>query len=490
MSETTAIAITRRTGLELVDPKLRTQYDQMIAEIAARLSPDHAFIFSRPEQSLGGDSDQTAWFVDGVGETSQLRDLPLERRDPIERRLAQIEDDIRKLAEELKSAGPFSADLGRLIEKALERPLGEPVWVVDGRPVLVNWGLRVAGDRAPLQVAPGLVTVAGSRTATAATAATATEAAPASGERAGAPQAPPPPRAVGRSRNVAGSLLWLLFAALLLICGDLLLRACALAVPAWAPFLQTLLPNGCRVDEAGPQTEMRLEFNRIQNEIEADQRSLVLKAANCPASCPIPPRPDRHTEVAPPPPPPPHEEVCSPVELPSTADRGELELDLKWAGSSDLDLSIVCPDGVQVSYVEPKFGCGARHNVDMNDGEHDSLSPVEHIIWANVAQAPAGRYTAVVTPFAKRASTAARIPFDVYLTYRGRVIEQRSGVATKFGSSERIRMFTFDLPLAERPSDTAPVTEGRTPSGQPCRIGSAGGASIERAPAPVPGPKP
>ncbi|TXM61576.1 hypothetical protein FV229_23130, partial [Methylobacterium sp. WL120] len=296
MSDTTAIAITRRTGLELVDPKLRTQYDQMVAEIAARLSPDHAFVFSRPEQSLGGDSDQTAWFVDGVGETCRLRDLSPERQGPIEGRLAQIEADIRKLAEDLKAAGPASADLGRLIEKALERPPGEPVWVVDDRPVLVNWGLRMVGDRAPLQVASGLVTVAGSPSVTSAMASAAAQQ---PGQQPKGPEAPPPPLTARRSRSMAAPLLWLLFTALLLICGGLLLRACAFTVPAWAPILQRLLPNGCRVDETA-QTDVRLELSRIQNEIEADQRALVLKAANCPASCPIPPQPERRGEVPPP----------------------------------------------------------------------------------------------------------------------------------------------------------------------------------------------
>ncbi|ACK82819.1 hypothetical protein [Methylorubrum extorquens] len=486
MSDTTAIAITRRTGLELVDPKLRTQYDQMIAEIATRLSPDHAFIFSRPEQSLGGDSDQTAWFVDGVGEPVRLQSIPLEQQDPIERRLSQIEGDIRKLVEELKSAGSASADLGRLIEKALERPPGEAVWVVDGRPVLVNWGLRVAGDRAPHQVASGLVTVAGP----AATAATVNAAVPPSGERPGGIGPPPPPRSAVRSRSVAAPLLWLLFTVLLLICGVLLLRACAFTVPAWAPFLHTLLPNGCRVDEVGAQLDMRFELSRIQSEIEADQRALVLKAANCPVSCPILPQPERRTEVAPPPPaPPPREEVCSPVDLPSTANRGELELDLKWAGSTDLDLWLVCPDGTQVSY-NAKNGCGATFDFDVNASSSVSPSPVEHIIWTHLAQAPAGRYTAMVTPYARKGPNVPRVPFDVYLTYRGRVIEQRSGVATRFGSGEKIRMFTFDLPLAERPSETAAVTEGRTPSGQACRIGGAGGASTDGALAPTPGPKP
>ncbi|TXM64411.1 hypothetical protein FV229_18670 [Methylobacterium sp. WL120] len=175
------------------------------------------------------------------------------------------------------------------------------------------------------------------------------------------------------------------------------------------------------------------------------------------------------------------------MELPTTANRGELELDLKWAGASDLDLSLVCPDGTEVSY-NAKLGCGATFDFDVN-ATSVSPSPVEHIIWTDLAQAPPGRYTAVVTPYAKKGPNIPRLPFDVYLTYRGRVIDHRSKTATKFGSSEGIRIFTFNLPLAERAPEAVPVTEGRTPSGQPCRVGGAGGASTDGAPAPAPGQK-
>ncbi|TXM64417.1 hypothetical protein [Methylobacterium sp. WL120] len=59
------LTVTSVAGLELVDHRLTTQYGAMMAQIRQRLSPDHAFLFARPEPAL--EAERLAWFTTVIG---------------------------------------------------------------------------------------------------------------------------------------------------------------------------------------------------------------------------------------------------------------------------------------------------------------------------------------------------------------------------------------------------------------------------------------
>jgi hypothetical protein len=74
MSDITKVAETSRRGLESVNPKLASQYNQIVALLAQRLGPDHAFLLAEPvprgaASAAGAD---TAWYAKGAGSAQPL----------------------------------------------------------------------------------------------------------------------------------------------------------------------------------------------------------------------------------------------------------------------------------------------------------------------------------------------------------------------------------------------------------------------------------
>jgi hypothetical protein len=103
-----------------------------------------------------------------------------------------------------------------------------------------------------------------------------------------------------------------------------------------------------------------------------------------------PPRPEPPPAPLPEPPPPPP--PAPPQQPPggSDADRarregareGRVQVILGWDTRDDLDLSIVCPDGTVISYMQRR-GCGGTLDVDRNVGNQRSRTPVENVFFDN-----------------------------------------------------------------------------------------------------------
>lgn len=107
--------------------------------IADRVSPETATLFAEPLLNRGNDTARAsvAWYSDIEGEGRRLDDL-----DDADRKRAEA-----ILSEELRAIRAVLSDPedGPLIGAALHVAGDRDIWVVNGRPVITNWGMLPAG---------------------------------------------------------------------------------------------------------------------------------------------------------------------------------------------------------------------------------------------------------------------------------------------------------------------------------------------------------
>jgi hypothetical protein len=306
MSEIAKVAETSRRGLEPVNPKLAGQYDQIIALLGSRLGADHAFLLAEPAPlgSAATGAADTAWYCKGSGTARPLAALPEAEASAARTRLAGLVGDIEALAEQMQSEGDASRELGSLLKDALVVPDAERVWVVDGRPVLVDWGNRLqSGGSVSGQGGTGLLTAIGGAGRPAGR--TASRPADVEGRGPtdpGGPQPPvllPPPRRREPRiwRLVAYASLWLVFAALTLASAARLHEACALG-PIWPSGARNLIPSRCPV--ATPSRDVQAAnvlAKSLDAQIRGHELALAAKASRCESDRRPP---DRPVEAKPP----------------------------------------------------------------------------------------------------------------------------------------------------------------------------------------------
>jgi uncharacterized protein YfaP (DUF2135 family) len=95
-------------------------------------------------------------------------------------------------------------------------------------------------------------------------------------------------------------------------------------------------------------------------------------------------------------------------------ERGELNVNLKWATQDDLDLIMIAPCNDTVYFQKKKISCDSLTgilDVDANIGPQNLISdPQENIYWT---KAPKGQYQIIVLCYKKR--TFGKISFTVTL---------------------------------------------------------------------------
>ncbi|SDO35520.1 Trypsin-like peptidase domain-containing protein [Lutimaribacter pacificus] len=203
--------------------------------LADRVSPEAAALFAEPLINRGNDEAPAsiAWYTDLPGDGRPLSDLGDSERSRVE---AILTEQLRAIREVLNDP-----EDGPLVGAALHlagTPKGD-VWVVNGRPVLINWAMMPAGaghDSAararafaaslgrylPLSAAPPVTAqdVAARRSATAAASEPATSAPAPEADKPAAAVPPPgavPPPPPAREPRRHGLMSWLPLVLLLLI---------------------------------------------------------------------------------------------------------------------------------------------------------------------------------------------------------------------------------------------------------------------------------
>ncbi len=215
--------------------------------------------------------------------------------------------------------------------------------------------------------------------------------------------APPPSPRPGGLRPIR-AVLWVIFAALMVASGDLVLRACG-TFPALG-----FSRNYCPAPPDRSFAREIVEGRRLRREIHVVEMALVDQQP-CPAGvrppAPIVTLPAPVDAPAPPP------SVLPPVtalqpepappdtrEMDRRVDRdsggtGELQITLAWDTLDDLDLNVTCPGG-HISSRDGEHGpgvCGdGVKDIDANRNltENVSSTPVENIVWSG--NVPDGEY--------------------------------------------------------------------------------------------------
>lgn len=112
------------------------RYVDLLALLSGRVGPEVVAIFAEPFISRSGDDGQLsiAWYTDLTGRGERLEDLPLEQAARIEARLVSLTRPLSFLG--------VDEEVGPLVRAALSIGSRGDIWVVEDRPVLVNWGMK------------------------------------------------------------------------------------------------------------------------------------------------------------------------------------------------------------------------------------------------------------------------------------------------------------------------------------------------------------
>jgi hypothetical protein len=385
-----------------------------------------------------------------------------------------------------------------LLRDALVLPDAQRVYVVDGRPVLVDWGNRTqAGTSVSAFGHVGFLAGMGGSGPTARRVAGGPPPPAPPTDDGGDPRAEPPGRPSPTTRPLrvnwlAHAALWIVFVTLVGSTAVRLLDACALGPGVWPAFVLNWLPGHCPDPSANPDVQAASERVRASEEqIRQQQIAIAIKSARCDALCtpdqPIPvttppkplppitapqkttpPDPGPRPTVTPPNVPPdkqatvvpevrPQQPLVGPVVGPAPAptakdtdarvaslEHGIVEVTLAWDGPADLDLSVICPDKRPIDFHQ-RANCGGRLVQDMGvgGGALDAHS-AEHIIWS--AQPPAGTYTVNATLFMRYRETRSSVSYTVVLRLNGKDIREQTGQLSADGQVQTA--FTFDSPLS------------------------------------------
>lgn len=466
MAETTKVTETSSQGLEPTNLKLASQYDQLRSLLEARLSPDHAFLFAEPVP-FGGNragGKDTAWYVKGAGTVRALSSLPPELIPLVEHRVATLVYDIEVLCNELIAAGGVSRELAKLLQDALIFPDDREVFLVDDRPVLVNWGYRKQAGGLSSGVGSGSIVSGKARSAppppswptTVSSTSPSASAASAGATKTQTENEQPtntiPPAPVANSRRRSGwrwwgaAALWSAFVVLLGLSGLRLLDACALGLSNWPAFMLRLLPSQCPAAGNPDLQSINDAAKAIEASIRQKQLIVAAKIAQCDKTCPAPaPQPIRQT-VEPPRTVPDLDRIIEQIHPP----RGKIELTVAWKGRPDLDLHVHCPNGEIISYKQ-KAACGGVLTEDLNAGKGGTPGSdyIEHVYWNDIPQPP-GRYTVSVVLFHRHEETLPGIPFAAVLRVNGVTVKEKASTLSDVHNSgtdtDQDTVFTFDVP--------------------------------------------
>lgn len=252
------------------------RYDELVDLLAVRLGPEAAELFAEPLISRGNDQapPTISWYGPGGGEARALDRLEGAERALIQRYLTDHLRPLRALADTGAGDG--------LLAGALSLYGEGDVLVVDGLPVIVNWGLMPGGKGAAATARPDHYAATIGRylpAAPLAASATPAAAAPPDGRAQGSDVPPPPPPPTGAAPTVPADppapaprrgispLAWVPLLVLLLLAGGTL---------AWL-----LMPGTRLFNAAAPVavTEARiLAAARAENEALQARRTRLQQA--------------------------------------------------------------------------------------------------------------------------------------------------------------------------------------------------------------------
>lgn len=377
------------------------------AVLMKELTPAHAALLAEPvANEARGEVD---WYAEGDGPAVRLQDLAEPARATAQALLDHLVGGIEALAARLRNSRKdgerFVSDM---LSLALRLPGDDAVYVRDGQPVLVGWGHVRSGGRG------GAVILTG----------------PAMPSSAAQGAILPPPPSPYAALPAPRTWLWGVLGASLLV-------PLLAGLPLWRdPFgwFAIDVPQ-CRLEpgeiglaqglqeEVAREGVLRTELARLA--ADAGQRRLM-----CPPERPLPqqaavPPPSQDTERA----------------QQQGAQSGKLQVILAWDDRNDLDLHVVCPDGLDINFIRRR-ACGGTLDVDANgDMHHLTPTPIENVFFT---EPQPGRYRVIVDPYGMRERTTSA--FRVTIRRDGQPDRVVTGTAQNGQHNQAVTEFTVGPP--------------------------------------------
>jgi len=378
-----------------IPPALGFSYIRALVE--QHLGADAAAMLCEPQVVPREGRHQ--WLAEAAIDASLIR---LDQASPDQaaaarRRLEEVRSRARTIWENLSSGNEQNRLQAVAILRAFEVPDDvEYVWLLGERPLLVGWGHEKV-DVAPLEPAAlGLTYSRRLADPDHLIALTESEPGPATLQPVSSPAGQPRTR----SWSWLATCLWLLFIALSLAIGGLLLPACSIRLPRteW----RWTWTAGCVSHAQNPLAEFVAQNRALEEALRAQQIALQSRDF-CPAprsqlASPLPSVPSL----------PPNVDVNAPVQV-----------RLDWDSNDDLDLVVKCPSGGWISPLRQHLwdeSCGdGRRDLDANYKMRKRDYPTtEHISWHDLRP---GNYRVIVWP--ANTGSGNPIPFRVALTLFG-----------------------------------------------------------------------
>lgn len=371
--------------------------------LLSQVSPAHAALLAEPVANAArGEVD---WYAEGDGPAIRLQDLPEAERAEAQARREQLVSSIEALAARLGGSRTGSDRfLSDMLKQAMRPPADDRVYVRGGQPVLVAWGHVRTGGRGGAAVLTGQAMPPAARAAI----------------------LPPPPSPYAAAPATRTWLWGALGASLLapVLAGLLLWRDPFGWFAIDAPQCrlepgQLGLSQGLQ-EEVAREGVLRTELARLA--ADAGQRRLT---------CP----PERASAA-----------VTPPSQDAERAQRrgaqsGKLQIILAWDDRNDLDLHVVCPDGVDINYIR-RQACGGTLDVDANgDVRRLTPTPIENVFFT---EPQPGRYRVVVDPYGMRERPAS--PFRLTIRRDGQPDQVTDGTAQNGRRSQAVTEFTVTPP--------------------------------------------
>ena len=395
-------------GLKPLGAPGQRSYEMISDTVRKELGDRHADIFAEPVGADAGNS--VDWYISEAENPRHIDSLSPDEADIVNSELAELIEDIKKLADKLKNSN-FDDEQrrGEALENAIRYPESGNVFVVPKpgggySPVLVNWAyekeevqrkkVKLTG-RVPRLPEPETDTIdsnGGTRLTDSGSPDTADE---------GAARHPTKLRDY-RWLLIAG---WIIFAILAAWIIWLLFVACGINV---------LGANFCPRDEKSEIVELERAHEGLLSRINMLENELAALGADCGPSAETAELDPSETEII----------VEERLEREQVV-RGDLDFALVWNGSSDLDLSVTCPNNVRISFQSrsPR-NCNGKLDVDANSSSQRlTENPIEHITFSEPFGK--GRFKVQVSLYKSR--QAGGQPFTLQVR-KGGVIETFSGV--------------------------------------------------------------
>lgn len=423
---------------QTIPPALSFSYIRALVD--QHLGADAAAMLSEPQ--IVPREGRHQWLAEAAIDASLVR---LDQASPDQaaaarRRLEDVRARARAIWENLNSGNEQNRQQAVAILRAFEVPDdAEYVWLVGERPLLVGWGHEKV-DVVPLE--PAALALTYSRPLAELDPAIApTESEPVLPTLQSV--SPPEAQPATLSWSWLATCLWVLFIALALAIGGLLLPACSIQLPGtewrWA------WPAGCVAYAQNPLSELVAQNRALEEALHAQQIALQSRDL-CPA---------------------PRSQLASPgpnvPSLPPNVDvKAPVQVRLDWDSDDDLDLVVKCPSGGWISPLRQHLwdeSCGdGRRDLDANYKMRKRDYPTtEHISWHDLRP---GNYRVIVWP----ANTVSGnpIPFRVALTLFGQTRTCSGEVIWDNTKGEGYVAYVIDFdPTRPIPScNVSPTAEG------------------------------